>query len=261
MARGKHVYRPARSGAGVFVDGTGRRARWTQRALRVLVIAAAAVIALVLVSVVGGVPLPGLTHPVTLPSNEPAHDRGDPVGLAEGPVRKKQSGSSSSPGEVSGGVDGVVRASHGAGGAPLSSPAGAPPFRSSTLPAAGRPASSHPAGETRGGSPTSPVRTSSPSATATSAPTTSPVTTPSTTPTSRGRAASPTTTPPGRTHTRTVGATPTQGPKSTHPGGGPKSTHPGGGPKSTNPGNGSPTSKPTHTPRPHARRALGAVPQ
>jgi hypothetical protein len=59
----------------VFVDDSGRRARLTRLMLRavtgVLVIGVIAV----LVSFVGGVPMPGVNPPVGLPGGEPAHPR------------------------------------------------------------------------------------------------------------------------------------------------------------------------------------------
>jgi hypothetical protein len=262
---GKHVYRAGGSSAGVFVDGSGRRVRWTQRVIRLFVVGVLALVALVLISVLGGVPLPGLTHPVPLPSNEPAGDRGAPLALAEGPAQaKNRSETTPSAATDPRGVDGLAAPSHPdpirakPGRPSRSSDAGAPPVRlrvpgtSASVPA-DQPTASRTAPGRPGGTPGSPVTTSRPSPTRSVVPTTAPVATPSSPATSSGHGGRPTT-PPGhaRTRTRTVGATPTPGPKSTHPVGGPKSTHPGGG---------SPTAKPSHTPRPHATPGLRAVAQ
>jgi len=67
----------------VFVDDTGRRARRSQLAYRAFVLLGLAALALFVVSVLGGVPLPGLSRPVPLPSNEPAHPRGQAAGSSE----------------------------------------------------------------------------------------------------------------------------------------------------------------------------------
>ncbi len=72
---------PAGRGAPVFVDPSGRRARWVRVLARIAVAVGAVLAGLMVVSVFGGVPMPGLTAPVVLHSDERAHpaDRQPPV--------------------------------------------------------------------------------------------------------------------------------------------------------------------------------------
>jgi hypothetical protein len=77
----------------VFVDDTGRRARRAQRLYRTVAVLCVGALALLVVSLLNGVPLPGLTQPVPLPSNEPAHARGavaaPPVGSRGAAARNR----------------------------------------------------------------------------------------------------------------------------------------------------------------------------
>jgi hypothetical protein len=68
---GQHRRRDA-----VFVDDSGTRLRATRIALSAVAGLLAAGVLLFTVSVLGGVPMPGLDDPVSLPSGEPAHSPG-----------------------------------------------------------------------------------------------------------------------------------------------------------------------------------------
>ena len=62
---GKHQRRSS-----VFFDETGRRTRLATTAVRSATVALLGTVAAVIVTLVSGVPLPGVTPPVQLPSNE-----------------------------------------------------------------------------------------------------------------------------------------------------------------------------------------------
>jgi hypothetical protein len=81
VTRARHAR--SRAAAAVFVDESGRRARWAHAALRGLFALCLVGLGLVVVSLLGGVPLPGLSAPVTLPSDEPAHSRTVPPQAAD----------------------------------------------------------------------------------------------------------------------------------------------------------------------------------
>lgn len=70
----------------MFVDETGRRARWAHAGLRGVFLLCLFGVGAVVVSLLGGVPLPGLTDPVQLPSDEPAHARSHQPNAAELPT-------------------------------------------------------------------------------------------------------------------------------------------------------------------------------
>jgi hypothetical protein len=81
VTRARHAH--SRAAAAVFVDESGRRARLAHAALRGLFGLCLVGLGLVVVSLLGGVPLPGLSAPVTLPSDEPAHSRTVPPQAAD----------------------------------------------------------------------------------------------------------------------------------------------------------------------------------
>jgi hypothetical protein len=113
----------------VFVDPTGRRARVTHLLLRVGLVLCVGGLALLVTSLLGGVPLPGLTAPVRLPSNEPAHSRAaQPTpAVAGAPARRSASATGAgTPGSSPTGGGGTAAARTSNGAAPRSSTA-APP--------------------------------------------------------------------------------------------------------------------------------------
>jgi hypothetical protein len=64
---GKHARR-----ASVFTDESGRRTRLAATAVRSITVGVLGIVGAVVVGLLSGVPLPGVTPPVHLPSNEPA---------------------------------------------------------------------------------------------------------------------------------------------------------------------------------------------
>jgi hypothetical protein len=58
---------------GIFVDDSGRRSAWVGVLLRLVGAALVIALAAAVLSLLGGVSLPGLSERVALPSNEPAH--------------------------------------------------------------------------------------------------------------------------------------------------------------------------------------------
>src|SRR6266540_2180491 len=64
---GKHARR-----ASVFTDESGRRTRLAATAVRSTTVGVLGIVGAVVVGLLSGVPLPGVTPPVHLPSNEPA---------------------------------------------------------------------------------------------------------------------------------------------------------------------------------------------
>ncbi len=82
---GKHLRRSS-----VFFDETGRRTRLASVALRSTTVALLGSVAVVVISLVSGVPMPGITPPVQLPRNERpgrhAQPHPSPTGLVAGPA-------------------------------------------------------------------------------------------------------------------------------------------------------------------------------
>jgi hypothetical protein len=217
-----------------------------QRVLRVVVLCAAVVVGLIVLSLVGGVALPGLTHPVTLPTDEPAQGRNAPLAEVE-PSRGRDPRLSQTagvrrdaPSVVNGIVDLPVGSSSSDGASESATQPGRPRSSGSV------PISAYPSTSPHGGRPGTPA--GSPASTGSAAPTT-PASTPSSSPGGRPSSA-PSSGRPSSSHTRTVGATPTPGPQSTHPARGPRSTHPNGA-RSTHPTNGAGTTR-SQSPNPHS---------
>lgn len=123
MSPGRHVD-PLHRQSGVFVDDSGRRRRALRGLLALVILTGLGAVGLVVVSLLAGVPLAGLDHPVRLPSGEPARAGGPLESIATATAIAR----SGPPSEA-----------HVAGGQKSSSPGQSGESRAAAVPKLGKP--------------------------------------------------------------------------------------------------------------------------